>query len=243
MSAIGRAAAVLRALADTPEPMSLADLSSATGLPRSTVHRIVQELENEHLVFSINRNGGYRLGPGVLKLTTSTYADLAASMRSALVGLAGSIDENVDLAVLSGGDVIVVDQISSSHRLQAVTEVGGIFPAHASCVGKVLLADLADDQIRSLLTLPLARYTPNTLVDLDALLADIAQTRITGISFDREEHDIGISAVATRVHTPMGISQAIAIVAPTHRLDKRRDEYVAALHHLRTTFDHGAAAS
>jgi len=176
-------------------------------------------LESEHLVLPMARNGGYRLGPGVLRLTTSTYAHLAAAMRPALVGLASGIDDNVDLAVLSGGEVIVVDQISSSQRLQAVTEVGGIFPAHASCVGKVLLANLSDPEIGELLATPLTRYTPNTLTEPDALLADIDRTRRNGISYDREEHDIGISAVATSVRSPMGIMQAVSIVAPTHRFE------------------------
>ena len=245
MSAIGRAALVLRTLADTNEALSLADLSAATGLARSTVHRIVQELETEHLVLPMTRSGGYRLGPGVLRLTTSTYAHLAAAMRPALVALAAAIDENVDLAVLSGGEVIVVDQISSSQRLQAVTEIGGIFPAHASCVGKVLLANLPDAEIRELLAPQLTRYTPNTLTDPDALLADLDLTRRSGISYDREEHDIGISAVATSVRSPMGIMQAVSIVAPTHRFEHRRDDYVAALLELRAQFADtaGVAAS
>lgn len=232
MSAIGRAAAVMRALAESSEAMSLADLAATTGLARSTVHRIVQELELEHLVLAMP-HGGYRLGPAVLQLTTSTYAHLAASMRPALVDLAGRLDENIDLAVLSSGDVVVVDQLSSSQRLQAVTEIGGIFPAHASCVGKVLLADMDDERIRALLPTPLTRYTPHTLVDIDALLADIERTRRTGLSYDREEHDIGISAVAVRVRTPMGVPQAVAVVAPTHRFEQRREEYEAALVGLR----------
>ena len=199
----------------------------------------------EHLVLPMTRSGGYRLGPGVLRLTTSTYAHLAAAMRPALVALAAAIDENVDLAVLSGGEVIVVDQISSSQRLQAVTEIGGIFPAHASCVGKVLLANFPDAEIRDLLAPQLTRYTPNTLTDPDALLADLDLTRRSGISYDLEEHDIGISAVATSVRSPMGIMQAVSIVSPTHRFEHRRDEYVAALLELRAQFADtaGVAAS
>jgi len=244
MSAIGRAARVLQVLAETREAPSLADLSAATGLPRSTVHRIVQELEIHHLVLPTSPNGGgYRLGPGVLKLTTSTYAHLAAAMRPSLVALSAAVDENVDLAVLSGGEVVVVDQISSSQRLQAVTEVGGIFPAHASCVGKVLLAALSDAEIQERLTEPLVRYTENTLTDTAVLLADIEETRRTGISFDRQEHDIGISAVATSVRTPMGITQAVSVVAPTHRFERRSADYVAALLELRANFDRSAAAA
>lgn len=242
MSAIGRAAAVLRALAETPNAMSLAELGVATGLARSTVHRIVQELEREHLVLAMDRGAGHRLGPGVLKLTASTYAHLAASMRPALLSLAAGVEENVDLAVWSGSDVVVVDQVSSSQRLQAVTEVGGIFPAHASCVGKVLLAGMDDETIRDLLRGELTRFTSNTLTDIDALLADVEQTRRTGLSFDREEHDLGISAVAISVRSPMGMQQAVAIVAPTHRFELRIDQYVAALTRLRSSFAAGRSA-
>jgi IclR family acetate operon transcriptional repressor len=100
-----------------------------------------------------------------------------------------------------------------------------------------LLSGYTDQEIKDLLPAELVRYTPSTLTDIDALLADIKETRSTGVSFDHQEHDIGISAIATAVRNPMGITQAVSIVAPTHRFDLRGEQYLAALRELRQAFD------
>lgn len=146
MSVVARVVAILGALTESRRSLSLADIAVQTGLPRSSVHRVLQELEEHHYVMAASHLGGYRLGPAALTLALTSQLQLISAMRPVITSLAAQVNENVDLAVLSGGQVIVVEQITSTQRLQAVTETGKSFPAHASSIGKVLLAQLPSDR-------------------------------------------------------------------------------------------------
>jgi IclR family acetate operon transcriptional repressor len=198
------------------------------------VHRIVQELEREYFVIRHTHAGGYSLGPGVLKFGMNSHLTLVAGMRPTLITLSQAVNENVELAVFSGREVLVVDQVVSTARLQAVTKIGKSFSLHGSCVGKVLLAELPDSKLRAVLPAKLTAHTPHTITDPDAFLQELDAVRRTGVAFDREEHDLGISAVATAVRSPAGITHAIAIVAPTDRFDARVKLFVERLSALHT---------
>ncbi|MEU2014000.1 IclR family transcriptional regulator [Nocardia sp. NPDC019302] len=228
MSVLDRASRILDALADTRRRLTLRDIADIAGIPRSSVHRLVQELEELQYLMPTPA-GGYRLGPGLLKLALTSQQQIVVPMRPALAALGREVNENVDLAVLSGGEVVVIEQIASAHRLQAVTQVGRTFPIHASSIGKALLAQLPDTEIAAMLPARLDAYTPNTIVDPDALLAEIAAVRRLGFAVDNEEHDIGISSVATSLRHPGGIAQAVSIVAPTHRFQQQRKKFIDAL--------------
>lgn len=241
MSVVVRAAAIMGVLADSNRGLSLAEIAQRTGLARSSVHRILKDLEEQHYVMPVSRQGGYRLGPGLLKLAASSHAQLVAEMRPVMVALAREVQENVDLAVLSGNDVVVVEQVKSSQRLQAVTEVGGTFAAHASSLGKVLLAQLPVAQVEQALQGPLTRFTVNTVTDRKALLAQLDQVRASGFGYDHEEHDIGISSVATLVHNSVGVTQALSVVAPSHRFGERSPAFIDALRLVRRARQRAAA--
>jgi IclR family acetate operon transcriptional repressor len=237
VSVVARVVSILDALSESRRSLSLADLAVRTGLPRSSVHRVLQELEQHHYVMAASHLGGYRLGPEALKLALTSHQQLISAIRPTITALSALVNENVDLAVLSGGQVIVIEQITSKQRLQAVTVTGKSFPAHASGIGKVLLAQLPDHQVRALLNPPLEAFTEKTITNVDEYLAQLEVVRRTGIAYDDEEHDLGISAVATAVSTAAGVRQAVAIIAPTYRFKERSKVYVEALVRLHAGTD------
>ncbi|HWI30580.1 MAG TPA: IclR family transcriptional regulator [Microbacterium sp.] len=229
MTSLGRAMTVLDAIADAPSPMSLTQLSLRTGIARSTVHRLLDDLCAAQYVAPASRSGGYRLGPRIVSLSVTSYVDVVKTMRPSMIALARTVNENVDLAMLTGDDVIILEQIASAHRLQAVAELGKPFAVHASCIGKVLLAHRSEADIARVVSRPLARYTPNTITDPSALRRQLDEIRATGIAFDDEEHDVGISALAVAVERPDGLLQAVSIVAPTARFESHRQDFVSAI--------------
>lgn len=229
MSVTSRTAAILRVLAEARRPLSLAEIAQRVSLPRSSVHRLIRELHEEHLVMAAASRRGYWLGPGLLKLAVASQAQLVAPLRPVMFNVARRVQENVDLAVLSGREVVVIEQVSSSERRQAVTAVGAAFAPHASALGKVLLAQCTDDEIRALLPETLERFTENTIVDVEDLIAGLEQVRRTGIGEDREEHDLGICAVAMLVRSSSDLAPALSVVAPVQRFERNRALYVAVL--------------
>ncbi|MGW4535512.1 IclR family transcriptional regulator [Nocardia sp. NPDC004340] len=227
-----RTMTVLEALADSRRRLTIREISAMTGVPRSSVHRIVRGLvARRYLVAAVP--DGYRIGPGLLGVALSSQQQLVTPMRTLVSSLSDSVQECVDLAVFTGREVVVIDQVSTGNRLRAVTRVGRPFAAHASSIGKVLLAELSDSEIRALLPGTLEKFTRNTITSVGELLREIDMVRIRGIAFDHEEHDLGISAAATSVRGPGGIVQAISIVTGTNRFRSRRADFVQALRAVR----------
>lgn len=235
MSFLSRATTILNIVAEGRGQLTLTDLSHRSGLPRSSVHRIVQELEREYFVIRASSAGGYSLGPGVLKFGMNSNLQLVAGMRPVLASLARSVNENVELAIFSGREVVVVDQIASPSRLLlAVSQVGKSFSLHGSCIGKVLLAQLSDAKVQEVLPEVLTAHTTRTITDHARFAEELDRVRASGIAFDREERDVGISAVATCIRNAAGVDQAIAIVAPTERFNGLERMFVERLRHLQT---------
>lgn len=229
MADIGRATLVLDAIAESNVPLTLAELAVRTGLPRSTVHRIIQALERELYVVRSANKSGYILGTGLLKFGMNAHLRLLAANRGDLALLARTVNENVELAVFSGREVVVVDQIASLDRLRGVTKVGKSFSLHASSIGIALLAQLPDETVSELLPPTLERFTDNTITDPEALMERIELVRSSHIAIDIEEHDMGICAVATGMVGPTGAVQAICVVMPTRRFKDKVDRAVEGL--------------
>ncbi|MGW4241895.1 IclR family transcriptional regulator [Nocardia sp. NPDC004722] len=232
MDTLDRTMTVIEALADSRRRLTIREISAATGVPRSSVHRIVQTLVARRYVIAAAPDG-YRIGPGILAMALGSQQQLVAPMRHLVVNLADTVRECVDLAVFTGRDVVVVDQVAAPRRLRAVTRIGRPFAPHASSIGKILLAELPDSEIRALLPDRLEKFTPHTVTNIDELIEEIDRVRCAGIAFDNEEHDLGISAVATTVHGPGGTVQAISIVAAANKFRMRRSEFVDALRTVR----------
>lgn len=227
---ISRAAAILRILQRHPEGLSLGEIGKLVGLPRSTVQRIVDALDQENLLIASSPTMGVRLGPALLSLAAATRFDIADVARGTLEALAKETGETVDLSLLDQDKAVFIDQIAGSHRLVAVSAVGASFPLHSAANGKSMLALLSPQELARLKKrISLGRHTPNTLTTWDALERELAGIRATGIAFDREENSEGICAVAMAFRCRGDEIAAISIPVPTQRFAVREQELIDAL--------------
>jgi DNA-binding IclR family transcriptional regulator len=226
---ITRAAEILRALTASPGGLSQAELADRLGLARTTVHRIVGALEGEGLVSVSHSRGRYRLGPEVTRMTEAVRRDLLGSVHPVLEEISHELHETVDLSVLDGGRATFLDQVVAPHRLQAVSAVGESFPLHACAPGKAILAALPPRELPSILPQRLPGLTPHTITTLTALRTELAQVRHAGVAFDREEHTVGICAVAVVLDPRDSRPMAISLPMPAQRFYGREDELSSAL--------------
>jgi DNA-binding IclR family transcriptional regulator len=228
VQAIARAAAVLRALEAAPAGLGTSELAIATGLPKSTVHRLVAALAEEDLIAQ-GSDGRARLGPGIARLATAEREALGERLRPVLLDLRRQLDETVDLAVLDGAAVRFVDQVAAPRRLRAVSAVGELFPLHCTANGKALLAAMPESRAASLLPARLERFTPHTIVSRAELLTELAQVRSRGVALDREEHTEGICAAGAPIADGAEAVAAISVPVPAQRFRGREDELAAAV--------------
>jgi IclR family transcriptional regulator, acetate operon repressor len=228
---IARAADVLNALAKHADGLSLGEIAKQVGLPRSTVQRIVQSLDNANLVIAASPTSGVRLGPALVALAASVKQLTIAEMaRPLVVQLSKDTGESVDVATLGNDKAVIVDVIHGSYPLLAVSGLGSSRPLHASASGKALLAALSQehfDELKKHLRLP--AITRNTITDWARLEREIELARQTGLAFDHEEYIIGICAVAVAIRGPKDEIVSIALPTPTDRFQATSRQLSEAL--------------
>ena len=230
---IARAAAILRALEDQPQGLSLGQLADRVDLARSTVQRIVGALETEHFLIAATPASGVKLGPALVRLASSANVELERLLRPALVRLSQAVKETVDLSILKGSELVFIDQIPGAHRLRAISAVGESFPLHCTAPGKALLSLLPDEKWTRLVGRSLHPQTAHTLTDLDALRREVEECRRTHIAYDRQEHTEGITAIGTALIDPLGRPLAVSIPVPTTRFDHQEERLLVELRRAR----------
>jgi IclR family transcriptional regulator, acetate operon repressor len=219
--AVDRAAALLTLVVEADEPVTFAELSEASGLARSTTSRLLAALENNRLLERCS-TGSYIGGP-LFVLYAARHdrnAELARLARPMLEAVGEGTGETVHLAVANGGQVAHIAQVDSTFLLGARDWTDVEVPAHASALGKVLLAwgELARPVGR------LEQLTGHTLRTADDLDVDLAQVRKRGFAVTRDELEVGLAGVAAPVFGPeQEVVATVGISGPTARLEDRVD--------------------
>ena len=219
---ITRAANVLRSLEDEANGLTLSQIAERVGLARSTVQRIVDALREEQLLIAASPTSGVRLGPAIIRLAISASANFDHVTRPLIARLSQAVGETVDLSTLKGQSAVFTDQVQGRHRLRTVSGVGETFPLYCTANGKAILSVLPDKQVERLLSAPMPKLTPNTIIKRAELLKAIESCRKTGIAVDDEEHTEGISALGTGFIDPLGRAVALSIPVPTTRFKRLR---------------------
>lgn len=225
VQSVDRALDVLEALSLAGE-LGVSEVAARTGLVVSTAHRLLAGLANRGYVAQNEDNGKYLLGFKLLELTGGLEvltSPLRAAARPHLERVQLATQETTNLVVLDGDRVIYVDQVEGSHSVRMFTRVGTSALAHTTGSGKAILSHRPDDAIERLYPRerePFERLTSRTLTTLDALKQDFVRIRRRGYALDTEEHEEGVTCVATAVFDVTGFAcAAISISGPTARMD------------------------
>ena len=176
-----RTVQILERLAEGGSP-TLADLSRDLGVPKSSLHVVVQTLIRRGWV---QRDAAGRLSIGVRAVRVGTaYVDgdpVVALTAPVLDALVGELDETVHLGRLDGTDIVYLAKRESTQQLRLFSAVGRRLPAYATALGKALLAGLADDDLDAHLPARLEPITDQTITDRGALRAHLAEIRERGL--------------------------------------------------------------
>ncbi|KHL19300.1 DNA-binding IclR family transcriptional regulator [Mumia flava] len=217
--AVDRSLDVLELLATTRRPYALSEVARELEVPKSTMLGILRTMESRGWL--VEAGGAFALGPRSLVLGTA-YADtdFVASRAGVLLDqVLASIGETVHLACLDGADVLYLAKRESTHPLRMFSAIGRRLPAHATALGKAMLATLSDEAIDELLPRPLPRLTDATLVEREDLFVDLRQTRSQGYAIDRGENADGIECWAVALDVDAAVPYAVSVSIPTLRID------------------------
>jgi IclR family transcriptional regulator, acetate operon repressor len=217
VQSLERAFLLLELMAEAEGEVALSRLAERSGMPLSSIHRLVRTLVARGYVRQMPSRR-YVLGPRLIHLGEKASRTLGAFARPHLSRLVDAVGETANLALLDGDHVVYVAQVPSRHSMRMFTEVGRRVHLHCTGVGKVLLAGLPEDEARALLARTgMPARTPRTVTDPEALLAELARVAADGCAVDDGEQEAGVRCVAVRV--PLDVpSAAVSVSGPEGRL-------------------------
>jgi IclR family transcriptional regulator, KDG regulon repressor len=222
VQSIGRAFAILEEIARSRDGISLAELSKRVGLHNSTTFHLVKTMVTLGYVRQLKDSKRYRVGRPLFALAASSLDDVEmVSMATPILeDLSRETGESGHFAVRMGDSVVVIARTSGSGAFQLTDRVGVIRPAHATALGKIVLAALRPEQLeRYLARAELKPHTPKSIVEVGALRREIEDVRRAGIAYDDGEFDTELRCVAVPVRDFTGqVVGAIGVSGPIWRL-------------------------
>lgn len=221
-SAALRAFRILELLAESERPLALAEIVEEIELPKQTVHRLLQQLQESCLV---NRSLGsrhYEYSPRVNRFAQNVmmHSGLAPERHAILKDLVDHIGETCNLTMLNGTNVVYLDRVETQWPLRVYLQPGSTVPLHCTASGKLLLGMLPKARRDKLLArLPLRAVSPNTITDRGVLRREIEESRRQKLAINNEENLLGIVAVAVPVMLDRNRAcAAVAAQAPVVRM-------------------------
>lgn len=232
-----RAITLLEVFAADRSWLSLADMHDATGFPRSSLHGLLRTLRDAGWIEADESGARFRLGVRALICGTA-YLDRDPAVPFATETLERLREETgftAHYARLAGAEVVYLETRESRTSGHLISRVGRTLPAHATALGKALLAELSDAELAGLLPDRLVPLTEHTLTDREALQAELGVVRERGYATEREEGTVGVACVAAPVSYRIPATDALSCSMPLDRVTEAEQHRIgAALHEAAT---------
>lgn len=221
MQSLDRALNLLDVLAKG-DGISLSDLAQRAGLAPSSAYRLLQTLAARGFVEFLPRDQLWAIGVEAFRagMAFQRRSSIATVGRGIMQDLVGASGETANIAIFEGGEIVFVAQIESLEPIRAFFRTGERRPAHASGIGKALLAEMPRHAVERLIAARrLERFTPRTITEPGVLLADLARSHVRGWALDDEERNIGMRCIAAAIFNEFGDPVAgLSISGPVARL-------------------------
>jgi IclR family pca regulon transcriptional regulator len=240
VQSLARGLAVIRAFGAERPRLSLSDVARATDLTRASARRFLLTLESEGYVRA--RDGMFELTPRVLELGFSYLSaqSLPEVAQPHLEALSHAVGESSSASILDGWDIVYIARVPTRRIMSVGITIGTRFPAYVTSMGRVLLAALSADELETFFEgFRGERFTARTVVDPDALRAELSQVAAQGWSLVDGELETGLRALAVPVTRGSATVAAINVSMPA----TDEDAGIQALRLLPAIQDAAAAIS
>ncbi len=231
--ALTRGLVLLDLLASVPPPVTLTGLHEHTGMPKSTLVRLLAALTEMRFVVRVDERPAYRLGHKVMALGDAYVSglDLSAAAGSYLDELAREARQTADLGLLDGHEVVHVCVRQPPRPLRFTIGPGERDGAHCTALGKALLAALPPERLAAHLPAePYPARTDRTVTSLDELSREVRRTARRGYAVDDNEHSLGLRCVGVPLVVDGHAVAALAVSGPAGEFTPRQQkEYLELL--------------
>jgi len=232
ITALQRGLKLLGLFAGPDTSYSATQLAKLSGLPASTLHRFLRNLQSAEFLSS-DESGNYHLGMACVSLGQAAIGQLDVRRLSLphLQELNHRTRETVHLTVRLGLSAVYVEKLDSPEPLRIHSRIGAAVPLYCSAVGKVLLAYLPEaERTKVLDQLEIRRFTANTVGNLQELQTELQKVRRSGYACDLEEHEVHIRCIAAPIWDHAGsVNASLSITGPAFRMSLARLRQLAPL--------------
>jgi len=225
VSTAARISALLRAFRPHDDTLGVSELARRTRLPKSSVSRLSNHLVTEEL---LERHGtGLRLGLKLFEIGQLAIRGrgLVETARPYLADLREATRNTVHLAVLEGTEVVYLDVLQGPDAPRLPSRTGGRFPAHATGVGKAILAFADEQVVDTVLRSDMRRVSSRTITAPGLLHGQLERIRAAGVAYEHEESGLGVVCAASPLVGTDG--RAVAALSISGWTNRMRTEQVA----------------
>lgn len=228
-----RALDIMEFVAASTKKVRLSEIYNTLDIPKGSCFTLVKTLTARKYLNFDAEAAVYSLGVKALEIgdTYLTNRSVNTVIYDEIRTLSVRLNETVHLAVLDGSDIIYILKHDSTHSVRMNSSIGKRTPALTTAVGKALMSQFSDEEIRRRLKEnPVPRLTEHTITDEALLLEQLREIRRTSIAFETEESTLGIQCVATPVRNKSGVVAAgLSVAIPVFRTEQYDRESLAAL--------------
>jgi len=223
--AVERALKILDCFDEKNPERGVSEIAKVVGLHKATAHRIVTTLLNYGYLERADDDQRYRLGLHLAGLGFKVIRrmDLHHEALPYMTRLVEKWDETCDLSIFDQERVFYIEVLHGNHALTIAADVGQRLPAHCTASGKLFLAHLPEPELDAFLSKPLQSYTEKTITSPVELRQQLEIIQQQGFSYDNEEFEEGILAIAAPIRNHQGdIIAAMSIPGPVNRMTEDR---------------------
>lgn len=230
--ALDRGLMILETIAERP-PLTLVEIATACDMSPATALRILRTLETRAFVSRDPETRAYWIGLKAFEVGTRFLSEtrLSETVRLIVRRLSATTGQSAVLAILTGADIVYIDVQEGSSPLRSTPQIGMRAPAHATAVGKCLLAERWSDGLTEAIGPgPYPAATQSTITSRDALREELGRIRREGLAMEHGElqPDISNAACAVRDRSGEAIA-AIALQSPTSLMVANAESWTAHL--------------
>ncbi|QCQ90235.1 IclR family transcriptional regulator [Rhodococcus sp. SGAir0479] len=232
-TAAARAAEVLLEFGRGSSGLGVSEIARSTGISKAVTHRILTTFVECGLLLYEPSTRRYLLGPAAATLGARALdvSPLRRAAREALVDLQRTTGETATVTGRLPGGRVYLDQVESTQEIKMTVELGRRFELYSGSSGRIILAHLSEAEQEDVLSRPLSRLTPATMIDPVALRAALQEARARGTCRSTGERQEGAASVAAPVFGADGtVVGSISVCGPSYRMtDEACDEYEGAV--------------
>jgi len=201
LQTVDRALVILELLAR--EQLTATDIQKKLNLNKSTVHRLMMTLLNRGFVERNTVSGYYQIGLKMIEISSIrlNQIELKTEASPYLYQLAEKVNHSVQLAIYDQEEAVFIEKIEKYRSMHMYCQIGSRTPLYASAVGKILLSEYTDQEVKDILGQHIfQKFTENTHTKVEGVLEEIRLSRKTKYAVDRAEHEMGVYCMAMPVY-------------------------------------------